>query len=167
MSLDQRINLNFLVKLKKRGWSHSKCFRRPTAIKPCLVKVFSSGIGDSGRVRRTNQDLEDIKQWLSPGSPKLKKARQSRPQIKVMLIAFFDARGIVHVEFISQRQTVNQHVYQRVLKNLLAAEDAICLIRTRGCSNHHNAPAHSVLSVCCFLAEKLSQCWTSPPTARI
>ena len=53
------------------------------------------------------------KQWLSPGSLRPKKARQSRSQIKVMLIAFFDARGIVHVEFISQRQTVNQHVYQR------------------------------------------------------
>ena len=46
----------------------------------------------------------------------------------MMLIAFYNERGMVQVEFISQRQTVNQHVYQRVLKNLLAAEGAICLI---------------------------------------
>lgn len=35
-------------------------------------------------------------QWKSPGSPRPQKARQSRSKIKLLLIAFFDIRGIVH-----------------------------------------------------------------------
>ncbi|GFT02829.1 protein GVQW3 [Trichonephila clavipes] len=37
-------------------------------------------------------------QWKTPGSPWPKKARQVRSKIKVMLIVFFDADGIVHHE---------------------------------------------------------------------
>ena len=38
---------------------------------------------------------------------------------KVMLIAFFDVRGIVHCEFLLQGQTINQHVYKEILQRLL------------------------------------------------
>ena len=41
-------------------------------------------------------------QWKCPSSPRPKKARQLRSKIKLMLIAFFDARGIVHMEFLPQ-----------------------------------------------------------------
>ena len=47
-------------------------------------------------------------QWKSPGSQRPKKARQSRSHVKVMLIVFFDISGIVHQEYIPNRQTVNQ-----------------------------------------------------------
>ena len=106
------------------------------------------------------------KQWLSPGSPRPKKAHQSRSQIKVMLIAFFDAHGIVHVEFIPQRQTINQHVYQHVLKNLLTT---ICHRRrdlfdsNMWLLHHDNAPAHSALSVRRFLAKKNVSVLDQPP----
>jgi len=46
-------------------------------------------------------------QWKSPGSPRPKKARQSRSTTKSMLILFFDIRGIVHHEFSPQGQTMN------------------------------------------------------------
>ena len=38
-------------------------------------------------------------QWKSPGSQRMKKARQSRSATKSMLIGFFDIRGIVHLQF--------------------------------------------------------------------
>jgi hypothetical protein len=38
-------------------------------------------------------------QWKSPGSPRPKKARQSRSATKSLLIVFFDIREIVHHEF--------------------------------------------------------------------
>ena len=47
-------------------------------------------------------------QWKSPVSLRPKKARQSKSKIKVMLIMFFDVRGIIHSEFLSQGQTISK-----------------------------------------------------------
>ena len=39
----------------------------------------------------------------------------SKSKIKVMLIAFFDQKGMVHYEFVAKSETVNQHFYQQLL----------------------------------------------------
>jgi hypothetical protein len=39
-------------------------------------------------------------QWKSPNSPRPKKARQVRSNVKPMLIVFFNIQGTVHKEFI-------------------------------------------------------------------
>ena len=57
-------------------------------------------------------------QWKSPGSPRLKKARQSRSATKCMLMVFFDIRGIVHHEFAPEGQNVNAQFYCNVLRHL-------------------------------------------------
>jgi len=57
-------------------------------------------------------------QWKSPGSPRPKKARQSRSATNSMLIVFFDIRGIVHHEFVPKGQTVNAEFYCNVLRRL-------------------------------------------------
>jgi len=57
-------------------------------------------------------------QWKTPNSPKPKKARQVQSNVKIMLISFFDANGIVHKEFFPPGQTVNQQFYLEVLKRL-------------------------------------------------
>jgi len=57
-------------------------------------------------------------QWKTPDSPKAKKVRQVRSNVKIMLISFFDANGIVHKEFVPPAQTVNQQFYLSVLKRL-------------------------------------------------
>jgi histone-lysine N-methyltransferase SETMAR len=57
-------------------------------------------------------------QWKTPSSPRPKKARQVQSDVKTMLITFFDAEGLVHHEFLPQRQTMNQTVYITVLKRL-------------------------------------------------
>ena len=53
-------------------------------------------------------------QWRHSGSPRLKKARQVRSNVKVMLTVFFDFNGIVHHEFLPRGQTVNKEYYQQV-----------------------------------------------------
>ena len=58
-------------------------------------------------------------QWRCPSSLRPKKARQSRSKIKLMLITFFNVNRIVHMEFLPQSQTVNQHVYKEILQCLL------------------------------------------------
>ena len=50
-------------------------------------------------------------QWKTAGSPRPKKARMSKSKIKVMLIAFFDQKGLVHHEFVPEGETVNQYFY--------------------------------------------------------
>jgi histone-lysine N-methyltransferase SETMAR len=52
-------------------------------------------------------------QWKTPSSPRLKKARQILSNVKKMLIAFFDTEGLVHHEFLPQRQTMNQTLHNR------------------------------------------------------
>ena len=57
-------------------------------------------------------------QWESLGSPRPKKVRQVRSNIKSMLICFFDQKGIVHKEFVPRGQTDNAAFYVDVLKCL-------------------------------------------------
>ena len=62
-------------------------------------------------------------QWKSPDSPRPKKARMQKSQVKVMLImliTFFDHQGMVHHEYAPHDQTVNQHFYKEVLTRLMA-----------------------------------------------
>jgi hypothetical protein len=85
-----------------------------------------------------------------------KKARKYKSHVKVMLITFFDMKGVLHIEFIPQGQIVNQIYYVEILKLLhktvyrkrpeLWVSDWILL--------RDNAPAHKALSVKQFLAQK-------------
>ena len=105
-------------------------------------------------------------QWKCPSSPRPKKARQSRSKIKLMLIAFFDARGIVHMEFLPQGQTVNQHVYKEILRRLLRSvrEKRRELWQDNAWLLHQdNAPAHNALSIRQFLAERNVTVLDHPP----
>jgi len=75
-----------------------------------------------------------------------------------MLISFFDASGIVYMEFVPPGQTVNQQFYLKVLKRL---RNSVCRKQPEMWSSgdwflhHDNAPAHTALSVQQFLAKKM------------
>ena len=105
-------------------------------------------------------------QWKSPGSPRPKKARMQKSQVKVMLITFFDHQGMVHHEYVPHDQTVNQNFYKEVLTRLM-----VKIRRKRRelwASNtwilhHDNAPAHAALSVRQFLATKQVIILDHPP----
>ena len=51
---------------------------------------------------------QESSQWKIPNSPKPKKARQFCSNVKIILIRFFYADGIVHNEFVPTEQTVSQ-----------------------------------------------------------
>ena len=57
-------------------------------------------------------------QWKYPESPRPKKARQVRSNVKVMLTCFFDSRGIVHHEYAPEGQTINKEYYLEILRRL-------------------------------------------------
>jgi len=54
----------------------------------------------------------------SPSSRRQRKAQQSKSRFKAMMIIFSDIRGIVHVDWVPESQTVNQVYYKEVLTNL-------------------------------------------------
>jgi len=58
-------------------------------------------------------------QWKSPMSPRPKKARRVKSNVKSMIVTFFDVKEIVHKEFVPTGQTVNSGFYCEVLRRLL------------------------------------------------
>jgi hypothetical protein len=79
----------------------------------------------------------------------------SRSQVKTMLMCFFDHTGIVHYEFIAQRQTVNQQRYLEVLTRLRESvrRKRPGLWSDKWILHHDNAPAHDALRFLEFLAK--------------
>jgi len=67
-------------------------------------------------------------QWMGKGSPRQKKARISRSKIKVMLVVFFDWKGIVYPEFVPRGQVVNKQLYrkQTVVPGSFSAFEGCC-----------------------------------------
>ncbi|GFV30788.1 mariner Mos1 transposase [Trichonephila clavipes] len=95
-------------------------------------------------------------QWKLSGSPWPKKARQVRSKIKVMLIVFVDADGIVHREYAPQGQTVNKEFYLDVMKRLREAvrrKRPVLWAYSRWMLHHDGAPAHTSNLVQQFLTK--------------
>ncbi|XP_023227412.1 uncharacterized protein LOC111627944 [Centruroides sculpturatus] len=89
-------------------------------------------------------------------SPRPKKACRVRSNVKVMLTVYFDAKGDVHHEYLPQGYTVNQTYYIKVLKRLRNAIYCKNLEMWKSGDwflHHDNAPAHSALRTCEFLAK--------------
>ena len=105
-------------------------------------------------------------QWRHSSSPRPKKARQVRSNVKVMLTVFFDFNGIVHHEFLSRGQTVNQEYYLQVQRRLHEAirKKRPDLWKNNSWLLHHdNAPAHTSLLARDFLAKNNTVTMPQPP----
>jgi len=95
-------------------------------------------------------------QWKTPSSPRPKKVRQVRSNIKSMLIISLDIRGIVHKEFVPHGQTVNGKSYCEVLRRLrenVRRKRPEMWKKRNWLLHHDNAPAHTSLVVREFLTK--------------
>ena len=90
----------------------------------------------------------------------------SKSKIKVMLIAFFDQKGMVHHEFVPEGETMNHHFYQQVLIHL---HNQVQCSWWELCSDkswvlhHDNTPAHKAISVRQLLVKKQITALDHPP----
>jgi len=95
-------------------------------------------------------------EWRSTGTLPSKKVRWQPSTTKTMIIVFFDARGIVHHEFVPQGQTVNQEVYISVLRRMREALGHRCpdlWASGQWTLLHDNVRPHTALSVSRFLTK--------------
>ena len=55
-------------------------------------------------------------QWKHAGSPRPKKARQSKSTHKILMIPFFDSPGMIYMNWVPTGQTVNKEYSVEVLR---------------------------------------------------
>ena len=105
-------------------------------------------------------------QWKTAESPRPKKASVSKLKIKVMLIVFFNQKGMVHHDFVPEGETVNHHFYQQVLIHLhnQVRHSRQELWSDKSWLLHHdNTPAHKAISVRQLLVKKQITALDHPP----
>ncbi|UYV81463.1 hypothetical protein LAZ67_20001259 [Cordylochernes scorpioides] len=102
--------------------------------------------------------------WHTKSSPRPKKARMSKSRIKTMIIVFFDIRGIVHCEFLTQGQTVNSAFYLEVLRRLKRRIARVRAdIKDTVKLHHDNATSHTAFIITNFLARSNTPVIPHPP----
>ncbi len=105
-------------------------------------------------------------QWKHHTSPRPKKARQVRSNVKVILTCFFDSNGIVHHEYAQAGQTINKEYYLEVMRHL---RDAVRRKRPKMWAaqnwqlHHDNAPAHFAHLIQTYLAKNNTPLVRHPP----
>ncbi|GBL77715.1 Mariner Mos1 transposase [Araneus ventricosus] len=86
--------------------------------------------------------------WGHTGSPtRLRKARQALSARKLMVAVFWDAQGILLIEFMTRGTTINSEVYCRTLKKLKRAiqNKSRGLLSSGVVLLHDNARPHTAL----------------------
>ena len=104
--------------------------------------------------------------WKSPQSPRKKKARMSKSKFKAMMIAFFDIRGVIYIDWVPEGQTVNKVYYKNVLTTLRERVRRRRPDMSKNASwilHHDNAPAHNALSVKRYLEKNNIPVMEHPP----
>ena len=106
-------------------------------------------------------------EWVGQNSSKPKKLRFQKSRVKTVLIVIFfcDAEGVIHREFVPERQKVNAEFYVGVLDRLLKR---IRRVRTAKFQSnewllHDNAPSHNAVIVKEFLANRNVAVLHHPP----
>ncbi|GBP20516.1 Histone-lysine N-methyltransferase SETMAR [Eumeta japonica] len=63
----------------------------------------------------TPETKEQSKQWVSRGERGPKKAKQSLSANKVMATVFWDARGVIHIDYLEKGKTITSEYYSKLL----------------------------------------------------
>jgi histone-lysine N-methyltransferase SETMAR len=101
-------HLKFATDFSKREFTEGKSF---------LEKIVTM---DETWVTYYNPELKSqSSQWLPKGSRPPRKAKVTRSEKKLMLIAFFDSRGIIYQHWVEKGKNINSDYYIGVLRKFL------------------------------------------------
>ena len=93
-------------------------------------------------------------QWKHAGSPRLKKAKQSKYTHKHLMIPFFDSTGMIYMHWVPTGQTVNKEYYVEVLRESRKrfCQKRPALFKSGQWHFHQdNAPVHNTILVTDYL----------------
>ena len=105
-------------------------------------------------------------QWLTKNQPRHTKALRSRSQQKCMLCLFFDARGMVFMEFLDRDERMDSDLYISILKKVREAirRKRPDLWRDRSFILHQdNAPCHVSIQMAEYFHSIDQELWPHPP----
>ena len=105
-------------------------------------------------------------QWKHAGSPRPKKARQSKSTHKLLIIPFFDCTGMIYMHWIPTRQTVNKENYVEVLREFRKgfSQKRPVLFKSGQWHFHQdNAPVHNSIFVTDYLTKMGIKTVPQPP----
>jgi histone-lysine N-methyltransferase SETMAR len=101
------------------------------------------------------------KQWLKKGTPgPINKAKVTASRTKQMVLAFFDSKGVIYMNYVPRGATVNGDYIIKALKNFLKRPD---LEPGEWMFHWDNAPVHTAEKVQRFLAKRQIQVIPHPP----
>ena len=95
-------------------------------------------------------------QWKHAGSPRPKKARQSKSTHKLLMITFFDSTGMIYMHWVPIGQTVNKEYYVEVLREFSKRfrRKRPALFKSAQWHFHQgNAPVHNSILVTHYLTK--------------
>ncbi len=105
-------------------------------------------------------------QWVPPGCARPQKCLRGRSNKKVMIILFFDAAGVIHMDFAEQGTSINTDKYLQIIRRFresmrrkrpaLRRDNSWILLQD-------NAPAHVSLGAADFFHKTRTELWPHPP----
>ena len=108
-------------------------------------------------------------QWKHAGSPRPKKARQSKFTQRLLMIPFFDSSGMIYMHWVPTGQTVNKEYYVEVLREFRKrfCRKRPALFKSGQWYFHQdNAPVHNSILVTDYLTKMGIKTVPQPPYSR-
>ena len=105
-------------------------------------------------------------QWKHAGSPRPKKARQSKSTHKLLMIPFFDSTGMIYMHWVPTGQTVNKEYYVEVLREFRKRfhQKKSALFKSGQWHFHEdNVPVHNSIIVIDYLTKMGIKTVPQPP----
>ena len=105
-------------------------------------------------------------QWKRAGSPRPKKARQSKSTHKLLMILFIDSTGKIYMHWVPTGQTVNKEYYVEVLREFRKrfGRKRPALFKSGQWHFHQdNAPVHNSMLVTDYLTQMGIKTVRRPP----
>jgi histone-lysine N-methyltransferase SETMAR len=104
---------------------------------------------------------KELQMWKNPNSPRPKAVKSARFVNKVVLIAFFDSRGMVYYHYLKKRSTVNGNHFIKSRRKAISR--AQIRLNSQPLLLYDNAPCHRSREVNDFLTENGVQVVPHPP----
>lgn len=113
----------------------------------------------------TPENKEQSKQWVGKGEPTPKKAKTILSANKVMATVFWDARGIIYIDYLEKGNTITGQYYAELLQRLKHEVQIKRphLAKKKILFHHDNAPAHSSIVAMSKIHELKFELMLHPP----